>query len=134
MAWQGGGITPTLSGNHLTRTFQVDPSANVTLNALNIMDGYCSLCDGGGIYNRGTLSITNSSVRGNATSNGDDVIASSGRAGGGIFNVGTLFLANSVISNNRTGQGGNGNSFNGLFLAVPAGRAGEFILLAHSLS
>ncbi|HTP09790.1 MAG TPA: hypothetical protein VMP08_16150, partial [Anaerolineae bacterium] len=66
----GGGITPTLSGNHLTRTFQVDAGASVTLNALNLVDGYCSLCDGGGIYNRGTLSITNSNLNHNATSDG----------------------------------------------------------------
>jgi hypothetical protein len=115
-----GGITPTISGNHMTRTLQVDAGASVTLNALNLVDGYCYQCDGGGIYNRGTLSITSSVVSGNATSHAAYGTWDSGGAGGGIFNVGTLFLAHSLISQNHTGQG----SCNGAFHAGAGGAGG----------
>jgi hypothetical protein len=53
---------------------------------------------GGGIWNQGTLSLTNCTVSGNTT----DI------NGGGIYNDATLTLANSTVSGNtaRSGEGG----------------------------
>jgi hypothetical protein len=115
----GGGITPTLSGNHLTRTFQVVTGTTVMLKALNIVGGQAR--SGGGIYNSGWLTITDSMLSGNATDAGNSNYYSGG-AGGGIFNSGRLFLTNSIIRQNQTGQGsplgspnGTGGSGGGIF-------------------
>ena len=51
---------------------------------------------GGGIWNQGTLSLTNCTVSGNTT----DII------GGGIYNDATLTLADSTVSENIAGDGG----------------------------
>jgi len=50
---------------------------------------------GGGLYNSGTLSVSESTFTGNA-----------GGAGGGIFNYGTLTVSNSAVSGNTAGLGG----------------------------
>ncbi|MBN1910184.1 MAG: right-handed parallel beta-helix repeat-containing protein [Pirellulales bacterium] len=53
---------------------------------------------GGGIYNAGTLTLTNSIVLGNSAAFG----------GGGIYNAGVLTLTNSEISDNLTAEIGGG--------------------------
>ena len=65
---------------------------------------------GGGIYNGGTLAISGSSIRDNATGDGAyshfGPYLNFGGAGGGIYNSGVLELAKSTISGNTTGSGG----------------------------
>jgi len=64
--------------------------------------------NGGGIYNTGTLTLTNSIVKDNQTIGGG--------SGGGIYSQGTLTLTNSTVSNNQTGSGDpNGGSGGGIF-------------------
>jgi hypothetical protein len=53
--------------------------------------------DGGGIYNDGTLTLTNSTVSGNSAGQG-----------GGIDNYGTLTLIHSTVSGNSAAVGGGG--------------------------
>ncbi|MEB3336634.1 MAG: CHAT domain-containing protein, partial [Leptolyngbyaceae bacterium] len=82
---------------------------------------------GGGIYNRGTLTLTSSIVSGNTASDRGGGIAnrysgtitltdstvignSASRNGGGISNYGTLTLSNSTVSGNSTFQHGGGIS------------------------
>jgi hypothetical protein len=84
---------------------------------------------GGGIFNAGTLALSNSWFSNNSASpsgsgggiiNGGTLTASnctfssnSGGRGGGIFNDGTLALSNSSFSNNNTGgQGTGGGVYN----------------------
>src|SRR5262249_7387497 len=55
--------------------------------------------DGGGIYNDGTLAISNSTFSGNSAS-GYSVWIVGISLGGGIYNNGTLTLNNSTISGN----------------------------------
>src|SRR5205085_1736109 len=57
---------------------------------------------GGGIYNGGTLTITNSVVRDNLATVD---ISFNGGSAGGILNDGTLTIINSTISGNSTAQG-----------------------------
>jgi hypothetical protein len=57
---------------------------------LNIADG-----NGGGIWNRGTMTLNASAVTNNVTQNADD-------GGGGIYNTGVLNINNSRILTNRT--------------------------------
>jgi uncharacterized repeat protein (TIGR01451 family) len=84
--------------------------------------------DGGGIYNTGSLTLTNDTVSGNTTGSGgnggnDNVTASGnnntldigsadGGDGGGIYNTGTgsLTLTSDTVSGNTTGSGGNPGS------------------------
>lgn len=62
--------------------------------------------DGGGIFNKGTLTITGSTLRNNYVSNEEDEDDRSD--GGGIYNVGMLTIADSGLSGNEVvwGQGG----------------------------
>ena len=64
--------------------------------------------NGGGIYNSGTLTISNSTISNNVTGDGGDGATGGGNGGngGGIYNSGTLTISNSTISNNVTGDGG----------------------------
>ena len=96
----------TISGDSNDRVFYID-SGHVTFNALTITKGKPSSGDGGGIYNQGVVTITNSTLRDNQAVNG-----------GGIYNSGNLVISNSsVISNKSTysvafGNGGGGGMYN----------------------
>jgi LPXTG-site transpeptidase (sortase) family protein len=80
------------------------PGSNLTLNGVTIRNGVCAGgCEvfvnlGGGIYNEGILTITNSTIANNSTS----------YRGGGIYNSGTATLTNVTFSDNSAGQEGGG--------------------------
>ncbi len=74
--------------------FHVFPGATLTLQNLTIRNG--SAFDGGGIFNEGTLILTNVNVRNN----------SAGNQGGGIYNAGSLTVTGSAISENMAGSRG----------------------------
>jgi hypothetical protein len=82
--------------------FTVNSYATVSLAGLRIANGSAPFqpprADGGGIWNAGTLTISNSSISGNQADG----------TGGGIFNTGTLTISNSSISGNYTRPGGVG--------------------------
>ena len=86
----------TVSGNKLSRIFEVTAGASVTLRGLTISGGNATGNGGGGILNSGSLTITNSTLSGNSALNG-----------GGIYNGGNLTITNSTLSGNTaTGSGG----------------------------
>jgi hypothetical protein len=64
---------------------------------------------GGGIYNDGTLTLVNSTVSGNQAYDG---------FGGGIYNGGTLTLVNSTASGNSAQNGFGGGIYNGSTLTL----------------
>src|SRR5262249_31316373 len=70
-----------------------------TLSGNSAHGGY-----GGGIYNRGTLTVTGSTLSGNST----DTFHSNGIDGGGIYNGGTLTVTGSTLSGNSTRYRGGG--------------------------
>jgi hypothetical protein len=91
-----------ISGEHLSRVFQVGPTGNLTLNNLIIKNGIAvpNAVDagaGGGILALGPLTLHNVTVS-NSTA--------FARLGGGIFATGPLTLDNSTVSNNKAGAGG----------------------------
>jgi hypothetical protein len=104
------GAVLTIAGNYNAvdgqdisgvRVFNILTDTNVILNELTVTGGNLDQAGeyGGGIENRGTLTVTHSAVSGNST--GDD--------GGGISNWGTLTISNSTISDNHAPQtGGDG--------------------------
>jgi hypothetical protein len=90
VAGSGGGIYNTSSGKVLVS------NSSITSNADN--DGG----QGGGIYNGGTMAVSNSTVSDNFTISGN---------GAGIFNVGSLAVSGSTISGNGA-SGGDGGGIN----------------------
>jgi hypothetical protein len=96
----------TVSGGGTVRVFEVARGAKLTLNNLTVTKGKAHCCfgdtgetdDGGGIYNTGTATVTNSTISGNSSN-----------LGGGIWNEGgTLTVTNSTISGNSAHGGGGG--------------------------
>ena len=107
----GSGQSVTISGNHAVRVFTVNAGVTLNLDRLTVAGG--SAATGGGIYNSGTLTVSNSTFAGN----------SAGFGGGGIDNSGTLTVSNSTFSSNSayydgTGRGGGIYNRNGGTLTV----------------
>jgi hypothetical protein len=82
--------------NTEVRLFAVRPEATTFIDGLTIDGGRAPGGDGGGVYNPGTLEITNSTISGNVADG----------SGGGIFNSGTLRVENSTVCGNTSSDGG----------------------------
>jgi hypothetical protein len=97
----GGVAMPTISGNGASRIFTITNTISVTLSSLHLVNGVSDPGgDGGGIFNRGTLTVNNITLSGNSGGS-----ACNGGNGGGISNLGTLIVNNSTLSGNRGGLG-----------------------------
>ncbi len=100
-----------ISGNKnssVGSVLHVHYTGNLTLNETTIKNGK-KTGDGGGIYNSGTLTLTNSTVSGNTAEPVYSSIkysSSFSSCGGGIYNSGMLTLKNSTISGNTATDGG----------------------------
>jgi hypothetical protein len=116
----------TVSGGGVTRVLRIEPLITATIRELTISNGQNTI-NGAGIYNFGTLTITNSTISGNTAANSgngggiySDTAATltvtnstiSGNiatgSGGGIFSLGLLSLTNSTLSGNKANSGGGG--------------------------
>ena len=80
------------------RIFNVTAGAEVAISGLTISGGRVAAENGGGIANSGTLTVTSSTLNGNA------VGGFGGSRGGGIANSGTLTVTDSTISGNSVGS------------------------------
>jgi hypothetical protein len=89
-------------GTASNRVFLIPSGAAVTMQKLTIRHGRASGDFGGGLYNEGTLTLTNSTIRDN----------SAHYTGGGVFNDGTLTLLNSTVRSNTAYRVGGGGLFN----------------------
>ena len=98
-----GGVQ--INGNGSVQIFNVASTATVFMNSLTITNGYCTN-DGGGIYNAGTLTLTNCILSGNSATIGD---------GGAIYNTlyATLTLNQCILSGNSAGFGGGIDNYAG---------------------
>lgn len=133
----------TISGNNSSRVFEVAVGKVVTLRALAIRDGYASGTSypgntGGGIFNSGTLTLTECTLSSNRAVLGADpggggiensdgvltlnrctVSGNSSTYGGGIENYpGTLVLNQCTIANNSATLNGGGISSSGGSITV----------------
>lgn len=99
---RGAGVGETvLDAAGVGRGASVDMGATVTLRGMTITGANTGL-GGAGILNYGVLTVEDSSVSGNTTSD---------TAGGGIDNYGTLTITNGSIANNHvTGMNGSGGA------------------------
>ncbi len=86
----------TVDGNEAHRVFSVATDITAELRRFTVGGGNTEF--GGGIFNQGNLTLTNSTVSGNTA----------GADGGGIFNQGNLTLTNSTVSGNAAGSVGGG--------------------------
>jgi hypothetical protein len=93
-----GGSGITVDGNDASQVFLVDYGVQATLDHLTITHGNAILGngDGGGIFNYGTLTVSNSTLSANSASD----------VGGGIVNIETLTLSNCTLSGNSASEGG----------------------------
>ena len=91
-----GPVTITAISGFTDRIFHI-LAGSVVISNTTIMNGNVS-GDGGGIYNKGTLTLLSSTVRDNKA----------GGKGGGIYNAGTLTLTNDTLSGNRAKTDGGG--------------------------
>ncbi len=90
---EGGGHF--ISGNNARRVLYIANTGNLTLNATTVKNGTASA--GGGIFNSGALTLTNSTVSSNSAA---------GNMGGGIYtNNGTVTLNSSTVNNNTASIG-----------------------------
>ncbi|NER25329.1 MAG: DUF4347 domain-containing protein [Symploca sp. SIO1C2] len=117
-----GATAPNFRLLHIAAGAELEVN-NTTLSS-GVADGaaFNIVSRGGGILNRGTLTLTNSTVSGNTANDGGGIynaasltlnnsIVSNNTAnfdGGGIFNIGTVNLSNSTVSNNTTNFDGGG--------------------------
>jgi len=97
-----------ISGNNQSRVFDIASGAIVEMSGLTITQGDATgFEDGGGIYNNGTLTLTDCVVSDSTTVND----------GGGIDNSGTLTLRNTTVSGNVASFDFGGiDSFGNLYL------------------
>jgi hypothetical protein len=94
---EGPGETSlTVSGNDAVEVFHIDPGVTAAISGLTVADGQAAY--GGGIYNGGVLTISDSRVT-------DDNAAT---GGGGIWSNGKLTVDHSVVAGDRSGYFGGG--------------------------
>jgi hypothetical protein len=100
----GAGMNTTIieEGNN-TRIFMINENINVNITNLSIMNGKGSK-SGGGIFNKGNLTIKNFNICNNHTGDGNNAdftnSAGDGGNGSGICNTGILTIKSSLIHNN----------------------------------
>src|SRR5438552_5263794 len=96
-----------VNGNNSDRVFQVDTGVTAAFSGITITGGQAaysgqSTYSGGGIFNNGTLTLTNTALAGNAAG----FVKSFSGGGGAIFNSGTLTITGSTLSGNVAGNAG----------------------------
>jgi alpha-tubulin suppressor-like RCC1 family protein len=94
-----GASSLAISGNNSVEVFSIAGGISVTISGVTIQGGSSTPSFyGGGIYNGGTLTVSDSTLSGNFAS----------YQGGGIYNNGTLTVSNSSLSGNAApfGYGG----------------------------
>jgi hypothetical protein len=90
----------TVKGGGDCRILVVETSAKVQISNLTITGGQAINDDGGGVYNRGVLTLSNCTVTNNLAES-----KYKNSYGGGVYNAaGKLTMVDSVISNNTAGS------------------------------
>jgi predicted outer membrane repeat protein len=97
-----------ISGNQAVRVFLVNPGVNVTLEALDIVDGYSSDPDrgGGGIYSLGEITLNDVLFSGNRAPYLAFITVQNGALGGAIYSSGPLWINASTFQENSADSGG----------------------------
>ena len=107
VAIQGAGAGSTIvDGGHAGSVFTVNSGVNAQLSGMTIQGGtgtsFLGSLMGGGIFNRGQLTVDGCTISGNSQS------SSTNGVGGGISNFGTATFTDSTISGNSASNDGGG--------------------------
>jgi hypothetical protein len=111
----------TISGTNTLQVFNIAAGHLVTISGLTIADGRSPVI-AGGIYNDGTLMVSNCMITGNSSADDGGGIVNDGiltvsdsmlsgnkvldiGTGGGILNTGTLTISNTILTNNFANSG-----------------------------
>jgi large repetitive protein len=98
-----------ISGYSSDRVFEVHAPAALTLSNLTIADGLPAAEEpGGGLLNKGTLTLTNVTFSGNRAGRGTDINGAAGD-GGGLENLDTATLTHVTFTRNHAGNAGPGD-------------------------
>jgi hypothetical protein len=121
-----GAGTTIIDGNQLDRIFRVHPNRSATISGVTIRNGYLATDVGAGIYNEGSLTVSDAAIYGNQAPSGGTAIWNGALAnltvmnstihqnsGGGLRNEGSLAVINSSVSQNITAIDGGGIFNNG---------------------
>jgi len=109
-----GGTAIINGGNHSARVLEIDAPSNVAITGVEVtggnlsLSGNASIQQGAGIYNTGTLMLTNVQVENNtitSLSSSTALVENTTLSGGGIENTGNLTITDSTISNNTISDG-----------------------------
>ena len=88
----------TVSGDGLSRVFQVDANVTASISGMTITGGKTVIYNGGGgLENYGTVTLSNCTISGNSAT-----------TGGGLANYHAATLTNCTISGNSTSNNGSG--------------------------
>jgi hypothetical protein len=97
-----GANTTIIDGGGVKSVFTISTGVTVTLTRVTIQHGSAQQ-SGGGIYNRGVLTISTSTIRGNEA--GGSCSHSCHSSGGAIYNSGVLTISTSTIRGNEAVDG-----------------------------
>ena len=99
---QGETTNVTISGNNISRVFEIASGATDTISDLKIING--NAASGGCIYNnnQSTLSLNDVTITGGGAT-----------FGAGIYNLGTLTVSSSILKDNFASNKGGGIFNNG---------------------
>jgi predicted outer membrane repeat protein len=123
-----------ISGNGASRVFHVSTNATCSISGLTIRDGRAadglrssSGGAGGGIYNEGTLMLSDCLITDNKTGPGGHGGGKGGDGGhgGGLWNSGVANVRRCTFSGNTTGIGGNGGKGSDGSVGVAGGYGGN---------
>ncbi len=95
-----------VSGNDVSRVFQISPGVAASIDGLTVTHGH-ALLRGGGILNAGTLTLSHAVVSDNQVVGLPGVGMAVDAFGGGILNTGALTVSHTLFAGNRS-TGGDG--------------------------
>jgi hypothetical protein len=98
-----GSASTWISANRIDRVFHVIGPSVVEISGVEVTLGEADR--GGGIFNHGTLTLTDVSFTDNNAFGG---VGIGNTSGGGIYNLGTVTLTNTVFNGNTATDGGGG--------------------------
>ncbi len=107
-----GASSLSISGSNSSTIFAISAATTVSISGLTITDGNAGLGDGGGIYNDGSLTISNCTLSADTATvtvaTGLGFSGGSDGDGGGIFNdaAGTLSITGTTITSGAADVGG----------------------------
>jgi len=104
----GLGSHVAVSGGGFTRVFKVSYGTTVTIQSIDVVDGFSADPDrgGGGIDNAGDLTLSDIQFMGNSAPYLGAPTGSSGARGGAIYSTGRLWISNASFHGNSADSGG----------------------------